>query len=569
MITEYRRAAIELLKPYFEADTLQLYEALGTPPDPKLGDIAFGCFKYRLSGLNPNETAKELVGSIGKGEIHPFREIRVAGPYVNFFIDEAYLAERTLREVHESGAEYGSSEEGSGKTVVIDYSSPNIAKPLGIGHIRSTMIGAALYRIFRYLGWNCMGINHLGDWGTQFGVMLAALKKTGDERKLDEDSIKYCYRLYVEYNRLMEQDETYRDEARSWFRRLEEGDSEASRLWEKLKSKSLDELKKIYDRLGVEFDAYTGESFYTDKMESAIEHLQNRSLLQESQGAWIVPLDRYDLPPFLVRKSDGTTLYGTRDLAAAEYRAQEYKFNLALYVTGTPQSLHFQQLFKVCELLGYPWAENMHHVSFGHIIGMSTRKGTVVFLKDVINEAVKKAREKIVSGLHAGRFSDDSEIDAVSEAVGIGALIFNDLKNKRVRDITFDYDQMLSFEGETGPYLQYSHARICSILRKAEDVPEVSALVPDQFADPEVKRLLMAAAAFPETVQQAANEFEPSVLSNYLLDLASKFNSFYHTHRVLQSEEPVRSNRLLLIQSVRQILKNGLNLLGIKALEKM
>jgi arginyl-tRNA synthetase len=543
----------------------QIRSLIEIPPRPELGDFAFPCFVLsKQLKRSPVEVAAQLAKTLQFGSF--FKRVEAAGPYLNFFLDDEALAKLMLSEIFQKGEGYGKDDEGQGKTIAIDYSSPNIAKPFGITHLRTTVIGAALVRLYQTLGYKVVGINYIGDWGTPFGMILAAFEEKGDWNQLKKDPIEYCYKLYSDYNQMSKADESLRDKARNWFRRLEAGDEEALNLWRAIRDISLNYFKKIYDLLGLSFDHFIGESFYNDKMEATIKRIEEKGLLKQSEGAWIVDLSQYGMPPCLIKKSDGATLYATRDLCAAEHRAEEFKFDKLLYVVGTPQKLHFQQLFKVLELMGYPWAKNMVHVDFGHIVGMKTREGNLIYLEEVLKEAVAKAKEKIVEGRKLE--NREVNIDEISEAVGIGAIIFNDLKNRRVRDVVFDWDQMLSFDGETGPYLQYAHVRLCGIIRNSKRG------VTDQInfkllKEPEERSLTFALGRYPQMLNRAAEEYEPSILSDYLLEVASLFHSFYNKHRVINSGEELEAARLLLVNCTRQVLANGLRILGLVLLERM
>lgn len=543
---------------------------LETPPTPALGDLAFPCFALaKARRQNPGRIAAELAGRLAEEPDEWFKRVEAKGPYLNVFCSETALARETLTEILRQGDRFGHSDQGRGQTVIIDYSSPNIAKPFHIGHLRSTVIGAALYRIYGALGWQPIGINHLGDWGTQFGMVMAAYAERPEEAELARHPIRYALKLYTEFNRRAESDERAREQARQWFYRLESGEAEATAVWRKFRELSLAEFQRIYQRLGIRFDYYTGESFYNDRMEAALERVRAAGLLERGEdGVELVRLEEDKLPPLLLRKSDGATLYATRDLAAALYRWETFHPAKMLYVVGTPQALHFQQLIGVLKKMGCEWAERLVHVKFGHVQGMSTRRGEVVFLEEVLDEAAARAREKIAENVQAGKLEPASATAELAEAIGLGALIVQDLKHRREREVVFDWDQALNFDGETGPYLQYTYARICGILRKS------GRAAPRQadwslLAEPETRELVKALARFPETLVRAGEDNEPSVLTDGLFELTKQFNMFYNTQRVLGSGGAVEEARLLLVDAVRQVLKNGLELLGIKPLERM
>jgi arginyl-tRNA synthetase len=547
----------------------EAFRLIEVPPQPEFGDLAFPCFALaRLEKKNPSEIASRLAAEVSL-EGTAFRELEASGPYLNFFLEESALTKEILLAIHTEKDKYGTSPAGAGQTVVIDYSSPNIAKPFHIGHLRSTVIGAALTRIYQALGYETVGINHLGDWGTQFGMVMAAYKENPDEDMLRQDPVRYLLKLYTGYQARAENEESAQDAARTWFKRLENGDPEAVRLWERFKGLSLEEFQRVYERLDIHFDYYTGESFYNDKMDSVIEKIIGAGLLSRGEdGAEMVRLDDYGMPPCLLRKSDGATLYATRDLAAAIYRAETFMPARILYVVGTPQELHFRQLFKVLELMGYEWADRLFHVKFGHVQGMKTRRGEVVFLEDVVEEAKARAREKINENIQAGKLEQDQDMEELAENIGTGAIIANDLKNRRERDVIFDWDKVLNFDGETGPYLQYTHARICGILRKAnKPVNDDANLL--LLSEAEESTLVKHLSRYPDVVDQAGAENEPSIITTYLFDLTKAFNIFYIKHRVVGSGEGLERARLYMVDAVRQVLKNGLGILGIKALERM
>ena len=456
---------------------------------------------------------------------------------------------------------------GKEKTVVIDYSSPNIAKPFGIGHLRSTVIGNSLKKIFKFLGYNVIGINHLGDWGTQFGKLITAYKKWGNEKELKVEPVKYLYSLYVKFHKEAEKNPDLEDEAREWFAKLEKGDSEAKALWNQFCKVSLDDFKRIYQRLNVEFEYYMGESFYSKMLNETIEKIIDCGITEISEGALIVPLDD-DLPPALLRKKDGSTLYITRDIAAAIYRYNHFKFDLMLYVVGSPQALHFKQMFKVLEKMGEEWFKKCYHVPFGHISfeneAMSTRKGNIILLEDVIDKTVSLALKTIEE-----KNPDITNKDKIAEAVGIGAIIFNDLKNSRIKDIVFDWDEILNFNGETGVYLQYTHARISSLIRKFEEKYGDLEYKSELEYNEELFSFVMKLNEFEDIVLKASENFEPSIISRYLLELASVFNSFYNRYRFITEDYESALSRILAAFSVKTVLGKGLELLGIEAIEEM
>ncbi|HEY3397464.1 MAG TPA: arginine--tRNA ligase [Armatimonadota bacterium] len=543
-------------------------QMLTVPPDPAMGDLCLQTFPLaKALKQGPPQIAAQL--DAGAAELPGFARVEQKGPYLNFFYDPQALAAAVLDEVRAQGDNYGSSTQGSGQTVVIDYSSPNIAKPFGIGHLRSTVIGGALYRLYQAAGYHVVGINHLGDWGTQFGLLLCAFEEVGDEAALEADPVEYCYRLYVEYSRKREADETLAERARQWFKRLEDGDPAAVALWSKIRELSLLEFQRVYARLGVSFDYLRGESYYNGLLEQTLERVRAAGLLREDQGALIVDLAPLDLPPAMLAKSDGASTYLLRDLAAVLSRAEEFHFTRCLYVIGTPQALHMQQLKLVLGKLGVPWAEGVTHINFGHILGMKTREGNLIFLSDVLDEAAQRSRTKIEENQERGWTDADADVDAISQAVGIGAIIFNDLRQNRTHEITFDWERMLNFEGDSGPYLQYAYSRTCGILRKGESavMPDADLAIFAEASDQD-RALLVALGNFATAVEHAVVEDAPHHLCQYLLELSTVFSRWYTNHQVLGSGE-WQEARLALVHAVRQALGNGLRLLGMSALERM
>lgn len=529
---------------------------LETPPNPEMGDYAFPCFKLG----NPKEAAEELQKTI---QLPDFIEsTKVIGPYLNFFLKPQILAQATLTKIHKEQKNYGKSNLGNNKTIVMDFSSPNIAKPFGIGHLRSTVIGRCLYRIHNSLGYNPISVNHLGDWGTQFGKLIVAYKKWGKEEELRKEPIKYLLKLYVKFHD--EANDELNEEARNIFKKLEDGDKELLEMWQSFKELSLQEFKKIYKLLDIEFNSYHGEAFYNDKMEDAIKTVQDKTKTEISEGALIVNLEKYKMPPVLLRKSNNSTTYHTRDLAAALYRLKKYKAKKLLYIVGMEQKLHFQQLFKLLELIGYK--EIATHIDFGHFRfpegKMSTRKGQVIFLEDVLNKSIALATKIIEE-----KNPDLKNKEQVAKMVGIGAIVFADLSNDRVKNINFDWDRMLSFEGETAPYLQYTHARACSILRKVTNhTPHVNF---NLYTDEKEHQLIKQLYLFPEILEDVLRTYKPHILTHYLITLAQKFNEFYHACPVISDDINQMKARILLVDCTRQVLDNGLHLLGIEAPEEM
>jgi arginyl-tRNA synthetase len=562
----FRDDIIQFLKSRVPLDEAELQRAIEVPPSVQLGDYAFPCFPLaKILRKAPQAVAAELATAFQPTAL--VNEARATGPYVNFFVDRVAYSRVGLGDIIAQDTRYGQSEEGAAKTVVIDYSSPNIAKPFGVGHLRSTVIGNALYRIFDHLGYRVVRVNHLGDWGTQFGKLIVAFKRWGNEADLTTHAIQTLYNLYVRFHSEVETQPALDDEARGWFKRLEEGDPEARAIWQRFRDLSLQEFSRLYERLGIGFDSQAGESFYEPHLEPTIERIRQAGLVAVSDQALIVDLQPYNMPPCLLRKKDEATLYATRDLAAAMYRQDTYGFWKMLYVVGADQRLHFQQVFKVLELMGFPWAKDCVHVDFGLIRfndeKMGTRRGNIIFLEDVLDRAVELA-EQIV---HEKNPTLPNKHD-VAEAVGIGAVIFTDLSTRRVKDVNFEWEKVLTFEGETGPYVQYTHARACSVLRKAHQSvradADCSPLTQDDGFD--LVRLL---TDYPAVLRRAAEHYEPFFVTDYLLTLSERFNKYYHNYRILTDDPAVREARLLLVKGVQTVIHSGLHVLAIKAPEEM
>ena len=538
---------------------------LAVPPDSAMGDFALPCFRFaKVLKKSPVIIAQELAKTIAPDEV--VAEVSAVNGYLNFKVNKAGLAADVLARIARKGAKYGASDEGSGKTVCIDYSSVNIAKPFHIGHLSTTVLGGALYRIFNFLGYRAVGINHLGDYGTQFGKLISAYKRWGNREEVERGGIHAVNALYVRFNE--EADEVMEAEAREYFRLIESGDKEANDLFEWFKSLTLAYVEKIYDRLHIRFDSYAGERFYTDKMAPVVAELKEKGLLKESNGAQIVDLEAYGMPPCLILRSDGASLYATRDLAAAIYRKKTYDFYKCLYVVAYQQNLHFKQVFKVLELMGYDWAKDLVHVAYGMVSledgAMSTRKGKVVWLEDVISRCVEKARVILEEKNPALENKD-----AVAETVGVGAVVFGALYNSKIKDITFSYDKALNFDGETSVYVQYTCARAASVLSKAA----ADGIAFDEAAsgtpNAQEAELLKTLGDFPATVREAAEKYEPSFVARWCVDTAKLFNKFYFDCKILQAEEDVRAFRLALTKATLTALTNGLGLLGIGVPEKM
>ena len=542
----------------------ELEGLIAVPPDSSMGDYALPCFKLaKVLRKSPALIAEGIAQSYPVDEI--VSEAKALNGYVNFRIDRKGLASDVLSRILKEGENYGSSEKGAGKTICIDYSSVNIAKPFHIGHLSTTVIGGALYRIFKFLGYHTVGINHLGDYGTQFGKLISAYKRWGSREEAEKGGIHAINDLYVRFNE--EADEAMQAEAREYFRLIESGDREANELFDWFKSLTLDYVKGIYKKLNVTFDSYAGERFYTDKMAPVVEELQEKGLLKESNGAKIVDLEPYGMPPCLILRSDGASLYATRDLAAAIYRKKTYDFDKCLYVVAYQQNLHFKQFFKVLELMGKEWAKDLVHVAYGMVSledgAMSTRKGKVVWLEDVLNRCVEKAYSVIDEKNPA--LENKREI---AEKVGVGAVIFSALYNNKIKDIVFSYDKALNFDGETSVYVQYTCARASSVLTKAAEGGFAPALTAGYTPCDQEFELIKALADFPETVEAAAERYEPSFVARWCVDTAQKFNKFYFDCKILQ-EEATRAFRLALTKATLSALTAGLTLLGIGVPEKM
>jgi len=547
-------------------DALLLIE---TPPSPDMGDFAVPCFKFaKKYKKSPAVIAAELTEKIGN--VEEFEKIESMGPYVNFFVDKKHYAEKILKTAFEEKDNFGSTNVGEGKTVIVEFSSPNIAKPFHIGHIRTTIIGNSIYKIYKYLGYNTITINHLGDYGTQFGMLISAYKKWGTPEvveAIEKNPIQELLKLYVRYNQEIEEHPEYKDEARYWFKELENGNEEAIRLWTWFREVSLKEFNRVYDMLNIKFDSYAGESFYSDKMPAVMRELEDKGLLKDSQGAKVVELQEFGLTDAVVQKSDGSTLYVTRDIAAAKYRKETYDFYKNIYVVGAPQKLHFDQWRKIINLMGYEWSEDCVHVMFGTVSledgTLSTRKGRVVFLEDVLNKAIEKTTE-IINERNTGLENKEE----VAKQVGIGAVIFQELFNNRIKDYTFSWEKTLSFEGETGPYVQYTYARTCSILRKAEQ--EVDDNVDYSIlTDKEAFNVIRKLDGFKVSVLGAHDKYEPFFITRYIVGLAQEFNRFYHECPIIVEDNEIKKARLLLTKTVNTVLKKGMELLGMEAPERM
>ncbi|MDU7213552.1 arginine--tRNA ligase [Clostridium sp.] len=562
---DYKKKIAELIKEHVDLDLDKIEGLIEVPPRPEMGDYAFPCFQLaKVMRKAPNMISGELAENINKDG---FEKVEQLGPYVNFFVDKGVFSKNTIEKVLEEGDNYGASNIGEGKNVCVEYSSPNIAKPFHVGHLFTTAIGNALYKMYKKEGYNAIGINHLGDWGTQFGKLISAYHRWVDEEALEADPIKELLRIYVKFHDEAEKDPSLEDEGRAYFKALENGDPEAEALWKRFRDLSLKEFERVYDILGVNFDSYNGEAFYNDKMEVVVNELKEKKLLVESNGARVVMLEDYNMPPCIVLKADGASIYATRDLAAAMYRKKTYDFYKSIYVVGTPQALHFKQVFKVLELAGHEWANDCVHVGFGLVKfadrKLSTRKGEVVLLDDLIRESVEKTLEVINE-----KNPELENKEEVAKKIGVGAVIFTYLKNSREKDIVFDWKEILSFDGETGPYVQYAYARAKSILRRAEGISKEVEY--SKLSSKEEFELVKTLDNFKNQILLALDKLEPSIVTRYTIEVAKAFNKFYNAHSILNLEDEVlKATRLKLVEASAQVIKNGLDLLGIDVVEKM
>lgn len=561
---DYKVKIAELIKQHVDLEVEAIEKLIEIPPKPEMGDYAFPCFQLsKVMRKAPNMIAEELKGLI---DSEGFERIESLGPYLNFFVDKGVFAKNTLNKVLEEGDNYGASNIGEGKTVCVEYSSPNIAKPFHVGHLFTTAIGNSLYKMFKKEGYNTVGLNHLGDWGTQFGKLISAYNRWVDEEALEKAPIDELLRIYVKFHEEAKKDPSLEDEARANFKALENGDAEATALWNRFRDLSLKEFERVYDILDVKFDSLNGEAFYNDKMDVVVDELKEKGLLVESNGAQVVMLEDYNMPPCIVLKADGASIYATRDLAAAMYRKKTYDFHKCVYVVGTPQALHFKQVFKVLDLAGHEWAKDCVHVGFGLVKfadrKLSTRDGSIVLLDNLLREAVEKTMEAI---------KDKEEIknkEEVAKKIGVGAVIFTYLKNSREKDIVFDWKEILSFEGETGPYVQYAYARGNSILERAGEFS--GSIDYSKLSSKEEFELVKSLGNFNNVITLALDKLEPSILTRYVIEVAKGFNKFYNAHSVLNLEdEELKRARLNLVKASLQVIKNGLELLGIGVVEKM
>lgn len=555
------KAVYDVVKDDLTLEQVELL--LENPKSAEHGDVAFPAFSLaKVYRKAPQQIAADLAEKIDSAN---FEKIEVVGPYLNFFMNKELISKKVLQTVVKEKEHYGDSNIGNQGTVPIDMSSPNIAKPISMGHLRSTVIGNSIGFIMEKIGYQPIRINHLGDWGTQFGKLIVAYKKWGSEEAVKAEPINELLRLYVQFHEVAETEPELNEEARAWFKRLEEGDEEAIQLWQWFRDESMKEFNKIYDLLEVQFDSLNGEAFYNDKMDEIVELLEEKHLLNEDKGAEIVDLSAYDLNPALIKKSDGATLYITRDLAAALYRKRTYDFKQSLYVVGNEQSYHFKQLKAVLKEMGFDWSDDMHHIPFGLITQggkkLSTRKGKIVLLEEVLNEAIQSAKEQI-----SEKNPDLENKDVVAKQVGVGAVIFHDLKNDRLNTFDFNLEEVVRFEGETGPYVQYTHARAVSLLEKAGFAPSETA---DYALNDDISwEVVKLVQKYPETVLSAGEKYEPSVIAKHAIKLAQAFNKYYAHTKILADDEQ-KEARLALVYAVTVLLKEDLRLLGLHAPDKM
>lgn len=571
---DFKKEIAEIIAKNLEGLTEdEIKSMIEIPQDQSMGDYAFPCFRLaKTMRKAPNLIAAELAEKLQGEKL--FSEVSPVNAYVNMFVSREEMMKSTVSEVLEEKENFGRNDIGGNKKVIVEFSSPNIAKPFHIGHIRSTVIGNSLSKIYDALGYDVFKINHLGDYGTQFGKMICAYRRWGNREDVINSPIKTLLGYYTKFHVEVEEHPELEDEARAIFTKLEQGSKEEVELWQWFREESLKEFQRVYDMLGIEFDSYNGESFYSDKMPRFEKELSDKGLLQESKGAQVVDLEEYKLGTALIKKSDGSSLYITRDIAAAVYRKENYDFYKNIYVVATQQNLHFQQLFKILELMGYDWANQCVHVPFGMVRleegTMSTRHGRVVFLEDVLNGAIEKTREIIEE-----KNPNIENLEEITSQVGIGAVVFNELSNNRIKDYTFKWDQILNFDGETGPYVQYTHARCASLLRKAGEDIVVKAQDPKNvdFAllakSDSAYELTKLIYAFPGVVEQAGEKYEPSIITRHIIDIAQCFNKFYHDEHIIVDDEVEKTSKIALVIATKRVIATGIGLLGMKAPERM
>lgn len=536
------------------------------PPKPEMGDFAFPCFRLaKTMHKAPNMIAADIKEAIG--DVDYLDRIEVKGAYLNFFVKTEVFVKSMIEAANSEN--FGGSDIGEGKNICLDYSSPNVAKNFHVGHLRTTIIGNSLYKIFSKLGYNAIRINHLGDWGTQFGKLIVAYKAWGSKEAVEKDGISELMKLYVKFHEEADKNPELVDEARAWFAKMEHGDEEALSIWQWFKDISLVEYKRTYDLLGVDFDYYLGESFYRDKCQEVVDKITEAGLLKESEGAMIVDLSEYDMAPCIITKKDGSSIYATRDLAAIFYRKKTYNFCKCLYVTGQEQKLHFAQVFKVVELLGNEWAKDqLVHIPYGLVslegAKLSTRNGNIIYAEDILHDAIEKSLEIITE-----KSPNLENKEEVAKMVGVGSVLFNDLYNQRIKDVSFSWDKVLNFDGETGPYVQYTHARCSSVVRLAENFDPSNEVDFSVITEPDAIFLLKEINRFPKVILDAADKYEPSIVARFAVDVAQAFNKFYNSTRINVPEENVKNARVMLTYLTKKTLSDALELLGIQAPEAM
>lgn len=548
-----------------ELSTEEVSSLLEIPPKADMGDFAFPCFRLaKIFRKAPNMIAQDIKEKIGEQDF--LEKVETAGGYVNFFVNKEMYIKQIIEKA--SDENYGEGTEGEGKTICIDYSSPNVAKNFHVGHLRTTIIGNSLYKILTKLGYKVERINHLGDWGTQFGKLIVAYKKWGNKEEVENEGVAALMRIYVKFHEEAQKDDSLNDDARAWFTKMEHGDEEALSIWKWFREISLKEFLRVYDMLGIEFDSYAGESFYNDKMDAVIEELKEKGLITVSEGAQIVNLEEYNMPPCLITKKDGSSLYATRDISAALYRKKTYDFSKCIYVTGLEQKLHFAQWFKVIELMGYDWSKDLVHVPYGLVSlqggKLSTRSGNIIYAEEILHESIEKVKEII-----AEKNPNLEDKEEVAKVVGIGAILFNDLYNQRIKDVIFNWDKILNFDGETGPYVQYTYARAASVLRKSgvdkvEEQIQYSVLTDDSSMN-----LIKEINRFPQVIKDAADKLEPFVVARYAVAVAQAFNKFYHDCQINVDDINIKNARLKVVEITKRVLKDALELLGIGCPEQM
>ena len=566
---DFKEKISEEISKITKIDKNELYEYIEMPSDNKMGDYAFPCFRLaKTMKKSPQIIANELKDGISLG--NEFEKVEVINGYINFFVNNKKLVENVLEEVEEKIENYGSSEIGDGKNIVIDYSSPNIAKPFHIGHLRTTILGNSLYKMYKFLNYNCVGINHLGDWGTQFAKLIEGYKRWGTEYDIESNPIEELTKIYIRINDLCKEDESVLEQCRDNFKKLEDGDEYCVKIWQKFRELSLKEFQRIYDLLDIQFDSWNGEAFYTDKMQEVKDILEKNNKLVESEGARVVDLSKEDMPPCIIEKSNGSTTYATRDLAAILYRARTYNFDKALYVTSYEQILHFKQVFETAKYLDLDekYTNGLVHVPYGMVMlktgKMSTRDGNVVKIEDLLKEAIAKV--KIIIENKNPELENKEDI---ATKVGIGAVIFNDLYNSRIKDEIFDWDIMLNFNGETGPYMQYIYVRTKSVLEKAGYIPKLKDVNLDKLLDEDSVKVIKLLYQFNDKIMQAIEKYEPYIVARYLIEVAKTYSSFYNNNKIICDDKEVQDARIYLTYATGIVLKTGAALLGIKMPDKM